>query len=657
MKSPHILFIARRFPPSIGGMERFAYDLSEALKQKSRLYLVVWGRQSRLSIILALPFLFFMSFWKLLANGDITVIHSQDAVNAPLAWLLAKLFNKPFVVVAHGLDITYQNRFYQITVLWFVRRADRVIAISHTTRDEAIKRGVLPEKITIITPGIADTKLASVKNKTKTLDSIGLSRLADKHLLLTVGRLVKRKGVAWFVAEVLPELYQANPDIHYIVIGEGIERQTIEAVIKEKALENAVSLLGSVSESVKNKLYQVSDIFVMPNIKVEGDMEGFGIVAIEAAVARLPVVAADLEGIRDALQDQKNGWLVKPHSSKTFKKVITTLLASETDRHSFGEKARTYSLNQFRWGSIATKFSGLYEAVEPHNRKHTRLVASSIILLITLVAFLSYIQQNPELLHKLSAVTIIDLIGLIVLYGCMFSSLLAMLYFSLLFYRKKIPVQDNFLVSSYSSLTNFFGPTQAGSGVRAVYLKAKMKLTVKDFIFISLIYYAFYASLSVIMLFTGAGLQGWAIVAAIVVMLFSASLIYWYNKRSKLRQTNSNPKTVVGIFLATAAQVMFQSIIYFLEILKFEPHASFAHAVSYTGAANFSLFVSLTPGAIGIREAFLLFSQSLHHISSNVIVSAGVLDRAVYVVFLGLLFLCVSALHGRKKIQELRSSE
>jgi uncharacterized membrane protein YbhN (UPF0104 family) len=77
---------------------------------------------------------------------------------------------------------------------------------------------------------------------------------------------------------------------------------------------------------------------------------------------------------------------------------------------------------------------------------------------------------------------------------------------------------------------------------------------------------------------------------------------------------------------------------------------SFGQTLSYAGAANFSLYAALTPGAIGIREAFLVFSQGIHHISSSVIVAANVIDRAVFLLFLGLLFVGVTLLHAKDKL-------
>ncbi len=658
MKSPHILFMARRFPPSIGGMERFAADLSVALGNEAKLSLVTWGKRTRMSIIIGLPYIFFKSFWQLLVSRDIAVIHCQDGVTSPLAWLLARVFRKPYVVVVHGLDLTYKNKFYQAVNIWFIRRADKVIAISQQTRDEAVKRGVSQTKVVFIPLGITDSDQHNEGDKQDILASINLSQLTGKHILLTVGRLVERKGVAWFINEVLPSLYRKNPAVRYVVIGDGIDRPNVEAAIRQHDLQKIVLLLGTVDDATKQALYQTSDIFVMPNVPVKGDMEGFGIVAQEAAAAGLPVVASKLEGIVNAIHDQRNGQLLSPQDATTYAKVILELLDDEPKRRTMGRQARTYTLKHFGWDSIAASYAKEYADVAiKHKPRNLKFLLSIVILTVTFGAFAAYISQNQDVLTSLLSIQPLILLQLVVLYGCMFSALVAVLYFSIIFYDKKLSWGDNFLISSYSSLTNFFGPTQAGSGVRALYLKAKLKLGVKDFVFVSLIYYAFYATLSMLLLLAGAGLWLWAFLAASAVALFSIGVVRWYKKRSKLSSQRRNTIAVAGIFIGTLLQLFFQSAIYFIEVASVDPAATYSQALSFTGAANFSLFVSLTPGAIGIREAFLLFSQNLHHISSDVIVSAGVLDRAVYVVFLGLLFLCVTALHGRKKIQTLRSPE
>jgi glycosyltransferase involved in cell wall biosynthesis/uncharacterized membrane protein YbhN (UPF0104 family) len=659
MKSPHIIFISRRYPPSVGGLERLAYDVSHALEKRIKLQRVVWRGKSRLSAVLVQPWLFVMALWQLLRHNDISVIHSQDAVTAPPAWLLAKLFHKPWLTMVHGLDLTYKNAFYQIVVLWFVRRADKVVAISHNTRDEALKRGILPENIIIITPGINDQISTQSGTKADLLGSIGLSALADKQVVLTVGRLIKRKGVLWFVENVLPALYKQHPNLCYVIVGEGPDKRAIEAAIQVHKLGDIVHLVGRVDDRTKAVLYRVSDIFVMPNIPVDDDLEGFGIVALEAAMAGLPVVASRLEGICDALSDQENGWLMAPYDANDYHQAISTLLASAPRRQRFGARARTYTLAHYGWEGIADKFIQLYGGLRLIKKpsRNLKLIASIAILILTLATFLLYVRHNPKVITELLQVNPLELLKLIFLYALVVTSQLAVLYFSLVFYGKKISLGDNFLISSYSSLTNFFGPTQAGSGVRALYLKAKMNIRIKDFIFVTLIYYACYAAVSIVMLLAGAGRLWQSVVALVAVVLFSAAVVRWYKKSRQLHQQKLHLAACFGILAATLMQVAAQSIIYFIEVTRFAPHVTLPQAISYTGAANFSLFVSITPGAIGIREAFLLFSERLHHVSSSVIVSAGVLDRAVYIVFLGLLFVSVIALHGRRKLQAFRSGK
>jgi uncharacterized membrane protein YbhN (UPF0104 family) len=88
------------------------------------------------------------------------------------------------------------------------------------------------------------------------------------------------------------------------------------------------------------------------------------------------------------------------------------------------------------------------------------------------------------------------------------------------------------------------------------------------------------------------------------------------------------------MFGATLLQLMIQAIIYYLELSYVVPNLSFGQVLAYTGAANFALFVSITPGAIGFRESFLLFSQKIHHIDSSSIVLATTIDRTIYVLVL-----------------------
>lgn len=355
-----VLFVARRFPPSVGGMERFAYDLSGALRQKASLQMITWGGSNKW-LPIVLPWFFLRASWKLMANRRIDIIHMQDAVQAPIGWLLSKLFRRPYVVIVHGLDITYGKYGYQKLIPPFVRRAAAVIAISVAAEQEALARGVKKAKIRTIPLGIhddfGDSKLPSEAVLSEALGA----DVSGKVILLTTGRLVKRKGVSWFTANVLPSIVARHPEVLYVVVGEGGEREAIEAAVQEHGLSDHVKLMGRVSDDVRSLLYRSADIFVMPNIVVPNDIEGFGIVVQEAASAGLPVVASDLQGIKDALTNGKNGILVQPEDAGAFEKEITKLIDNPDHRAAFGAQARTYTLREYGWERIADEYVNVYE--------------------------------------------------------------------------------------------------------------------------------------------------------------------------------------------------------------------------------------------------------------------------------------------------------
>lgn len=355
---PKILFIARRFPPSVGGMERFAFDLLSALKKENDVTAITWGGSNKW-LPLVLPVFFFRASWVLLTN-KIDVIHIQDGVQAPMGWLLSVIFHRPFIIVAHGLDITYQKAFYPSLILPFVRKAQHVVSISTATQDQVLERGVHSKNASVITLGTHDEYTDLSQDKVKLGQLIGIDGLADRKILLTTGRLVRRKGVEWFIRNVLGKLVADDSNLVYLVAGEGEQRQNITEAIEQSGLAEHVVLLGRVSDEARLALYVTADVFVMPNIVVAGDMEGFGIVVHEAANAGTPVVASSLEGIKDALRHKKNGILVETQDAAAFYIEIKNLLSDPAYAHEFGLSARQYTLSEYSWTVIAKKYTDLY---------------------------------------------------------------------------------------------------------------------------------------------------------------------------------------------------------------------------------------------------------------------------------------------------------
>lgn len=355
-----VLFVSRKFPPSVGGMERYASDLYESLTQKVDIHLIKWGGSNK-ALPIVLPVFFVRSLLALLIK-KIDIIHIQDGLMSPMGVVLKFIFRKPLVVVIHGLDVTFENGLYQKVIPKALKQADRIICISNAAREEVLKRGVDADRVVFIPLGITDDLFMNDKQAARKSLLKNLKLSDDSRIILSVGRLVERKGVHWFIKSVMPELVKKSPGTVLLVAGTGeYEEHTIQA-IREAKMNNSVRLLGRVSDKMIKDLYNGSDVFIMPNITVKNDMEGFGRVLLEAACCELPVVAAGIEGIKDAIIDGKNGVLVGEKQADNFVANVLDMLPEKAGAKSVnGKKWRKYSLDHYNWGAIADMFIVEYE--------------------------------------------------------------------------------------------------------------------------------------------------------------------------------------------------------------------------------------------------------------------------------------------------------
>ena len=342
MKS-RILFITRNYPPKVGGLEEYSYNLIREFESHEFTHKITLSKSIK-HLIWFLPYSFFRALY-LIRKYSIQSIHLCDGLLSPLGLLLKLLTGSKVTVTIHGLDVTYDNYFYQMLIPWCLSRLDGVVCVSHSTRDECVRRGIPPSNCTVIPNGIRPDQLYLPQPKNglrrKLENLIGLS-LGNKRVLFTIGHLVKRKGVAWFVENVMPRL---EGSYLYVVAGEGPERRTIQEIVDRYDLQGRVLLLGEVSDRNRNIIYNASDIFIMPNITVPGDVEGFGIVALEAGSCGLPVVASNIQGLRDAVINGKTGYLVGEGDVDGFVGRITDMNLDK-------DQIREIVNSEFSWAKI-----------------------------------------------------------------------------------------------------------------------------------------------------------------------------------------------------------------------------------------------------------------------------------------------------------------
>jgi glycosyltransferase involved in cell wall biosynthesis len=120
-----------------------------------------------------------------------------------------------------------------------------------------------------------------------------------------------------------------------------------------------VCYLNGVSDAVRDLLYAAADLFVLPNRRVPGDMEGFGIVALEAATREVPVVAFGIEGITDAVIDGRNGYCIADGDYRAMREKILMLLRDPDGLRRFGRSAAAFTADRFAIDRITQKYSDL----------------------------------------------------------------------------------------------------------------------------------------------------------------------------------------------------------------------------------------------------------------------------------------------------------
>lgn len=343
-----VLFVTRKYPPRVGGMESLSYGLTSGYPEPKT---IVALRRSQKHLVWFLPY----AMARVALTGfRYDVIHLGDAMLSAAGWVPRALFKRPVAISVHGLDLTFPNPLYQAYLKRFLR-AEVFIANSESTKRLAESRGL--QGVRTITIGVPDHYF-ELPRLTRLDDEFERLR-AGRAVLITVGRLVPRKGVAWFVRHVLPQL----SNVLYVVVGVGPERDEILRAARESDAADKLWMAGKISDARLFELLGTSDVFVMPNIRVPGDVEGFGIVAIEAAASGLPVVAARLEGIPDAIADGQNGELIESGDAQAFIDALTRLLADGAARQQLGQRGRDYTRRHNSWPRIIADYVTAFSAI------------------------------------------------------------------------------------------------------------------------------------------------------------------------------------------------------------------------------------------------------------------------------------------------------
>ena len=377
-----ILFVSHKYPPFTGGMEKQSFELIAGMKPLAKVHTLVYdGTGSKLAFFLTIKS-------KIDAccrhHPGIGLIHFNDGLMGAFCLGFKKHPHIKRAVTFHGLDVVFPNRFYQRNIFPKFNRYHCLIAVSHATAGKVIARGIDPLKVVTILNGVdinMNQETLSATFFQKFQQQTGVDLFTQK-ILLSVGRAVKRKGFSWFITQVLPLLKQ---NVVYIMAGPFNNQPTffekvlgilpvalrkqlvlltgftndeadIRTLLAHPVLASRIYHAGRVNNTDLKGLMGCATAFVMPNIKVPGDMEGFGLVCLEAVLNGASVYASAVDGITDAIIHQKNGYLLPAGDAQAWANILNKLLIHNQHLAPKSSLAMAYTIQHYGWQKMSQQY-------------------------------------------------------------------------------------------------------------------------------------------------------------------------------------------------------------------------------------------------------------------------------------------------------------
>ncbi|MFA6599670.1 MAG: glycosyltransferase [Candidatus Omnitrophota bacterium] len=299
-----------------------------------------------------LPVLFCMP-WLMFRYGIRKIFAMNVAYGGLIAWALSFIRHLDYIVFAYGYE--FEKVKQKPVARWIYqriyRRARAVVCCSRQVGDRLISFGVEPSKIEVLYPAV---DLNRYRPCDVPADYLEGKKLAGRRILLTVGRLIERKGHD-HVLRSLSAVVEKFPDLLYCIVGEGAHEPKLREISRRLGLEKHVWFAGQVDEKELLLLYNVCELFIMPSREIpeSGHIEGFGIVFLEANACAKPVIGGKSGGVAEAIRDGETGLLVDPQSPDEISKKIIFLLSKPEEANRMGLEGLRWARTNFSWERYA----------------------------------------------------------------------------------------------------------------------------------------------------------------------------------------------------------------------------------------------------------------------------------------------------------------
>lgn len=388
------LLLTQDFPPDRGGLARLYGELSKRLHGVEVSTVASHGpcgphdpRVHRMSFTLSQAHrpanIYRWIRWagQHVALRETAVVHVANIRSAGYvaAWLRRNA-GVPYLVYVHGKDLMKERRKSAASVLVrmgtreILGNAGAIVAISSATAELtrdllcAVGRPDALQRIRIVHPGTDPIRFCRTASG---VEAWRRSVAIGGPLLLAVARLVERKGIDT-VIESLPTILARYPNATFAVVGTGPDQARLDALARSVRVADNVRFLGDIDDDALPACYAAADVFVLPvrTIPADDEVEGFGIVYLEAAAAGVPCVASRAGGVADAVNDEVTGLLVPPSDPRAVAHAVLRLLDDPALHARLAHNGRRAVEAHFNWERAAREVTAIgHELSEAAGRR------------------------------------------------------------------------------------------------------------------------------------------------------------------------------------------------------------------------------------------------------------------------------------------------
>ncbi|MEI7620441.1 MAG: glycosyltransferase family 4 protein [Candidatus Falkowbacteria bacterium] len=346
------LLFTMEYPPFQGGVASYYHNLEKN-----------WPEADSFKVLFKKYFpnpfqylLYFKDLYQAVKTEKIDyILVGQVLPLGSVAYLFSLLFRKPYAVFLHGMDfpLAISSGKKKLLTKRILGRSKKIICannyVAKLVRDFS---PALSPKVVVVNPGVGE----ALEVESKKVEELRQQYdLVDKKVIVTIGRLVKRKGVDMMLSVLEYIGKEKITDWRYVVLGSGPDEEYLKKICRDKGLDSFVIFVGAISEEDKWAWLNLCDLFAMVSRNIAGDFEGFGIVYLEANLAGKAVLAGDSGGVSDAVSNGINGLLADPNSEDDIALSLVRLMADKEFREALGEKGYLRAQTEFSWKVQAKK--------------------------------------------------------------------------------------------------------------------------------------------------------------------------------------------------------------------------------------------------------------------------------------------------------------